>query len=67
MPGERTFRLVLARVDPAKLLEAVGRYVTHQLEQAGMAKTSEQVAKEREARRRAKDSTARTWSPSWTT
>ena len=53
-PSERTFRALLAAVDPAELLDAVGRYVTHRLERAGMAKIPEQVSKEREARRRAK-------------
>lgn len=45
VPAERTFRLVLARVDPGELLEAAGRYVTHRLEQAGMAKIPERVTK----------------------
>jgi hypothetical protein len=54
VPAERTFRLILARVDPGELLEAVGRYVTHRPEQAGMAKIPERATKEREARRHAK-------------
>lgn len=54
VPSERCFRHILAAVDPAALLEAVGRFTTHRLEQAGMAKIPARVAKEREARRRAR-------------
>jgi len=58
-PSERMFRAVLSAVDPGELLEAVGRYVTHRLERAGMAKIPEHLAKEREARRRAKSQSGR--------
>lgn len=54
LPGDKTIRVALARIDPAALIEAVGRYGAHRLEQAGMAKIPVQVAAEREARRRAK-------------
>lgn len=59
VPSERTFRTVLSAVDPGELLDAVGRYVTHRLERAGMAKIPGRIAKEREARRRAKAAAAR--------
>ncbi|MBR7832980.1 transposase family protein [Actinospica durhamensis] len=53
-PSERTFRALLAVVEPGEQLEAVGRYVTHRLERAGMAKVPEYLATEREAPRRAR-------------
>jgi predicted transposase YbfD/YdcC len=54
VPSEKTFRAVLATVDPAALLDAVGRYGCHRLERAGMPQVPEHAAKEREARRREK-------------
>lgn len=54
VPSEKRIRTLIARVDPAALLEAVGRYACHRLERAGMPKIPEHVAAEREARRRAK-------------
>ena len=59
VPAEKTIRSLICRIDPAVLLEVVGRYATHRLEQAGMPKVPAHVAKEREARRRAKARAAR--------
>jgi predicted transposase YbfD/YdcC len=54
VPSEKRIRTLTARVDPGALLDAVGRYACHRLERAGMPKIPPGVAKEREARRRAK-------------
>jgi hypothetical protein len=54
LPAEKTIRAVLARLDPAALLEAAGRHAAHRLQRAGMAKVPEHVTAERESRRRAR-------------
>ena len=64
VPSEKTFRTVLAAVDPGELLEAVGRYAAHRLEKAGMPEISERNAKRVGVRKRpphARPGPARCW------